>query len=73
MVGSHGQSLWREKVLGCVTCAVLYHAQYPVLLLNVKVKEGMAQGTCRLQATELLRHVLFPTDFSEIAAGRAPV
>lgn len=68
VVGSHGRSLWREEVLGCVTCAVLHHGEYPVLLLNVKVKEGMAQGTCRIQATELLRHVLFPTDFSEIAA-----
>jgi nucleotide-binding universal stress UspA family protein len=68
VMGSHGKSLWKEEVLGCVTCAVLHHAEYPVLLLNVKVKEGMAQGTCRLQATELLRHVLFPTDFSEIAA-----
>ncbi len=67
VMGSHGRSLWREEVLGCVTCAVLHHAQYPVLLLNVKVKEGAAPGTCRLQATELLRHVLFPTDFSEIA------
>jgi nucleotide-binding universal stress UspA family protein len=67
VVGSHGQSLWREEVLGCVTCAVLHHAEYPVLLLNVKVKEGMKQGACRLRATELLRHVLFPTDFSEIA------
>ncbi len=67
VVGSHGQSLWREEVLGCVTCAVLHHAEYPVLLINVKVKEGMAQGTCRIQATELLRHILFPTDFSEIA------
>ncbi|MCL4502174.1 MAG: universal stress protein [Deltaproteobacteria bacterium] len=67
VVGSHGKSLWREEVLGCVTCAVLHHAEYPVLLLNVKVKEGMAQGTCRIQATELLRHILFPTDFSEIA------
>jgi nucleotide-binding universal stress UspA family protein len=27
----------------------------------------MPQGTCRIQAQELLRHVLFPTDFSEIA------
>jgi len=68
VVGSHGQSLWREEVLGCVTCAVLHHAEYPLLLLNVKVKEGMEQGTCRLQASELLRHVLFPTDFSEISS-----
>jgi len=68
VVGSHGKSLWREAVLGCFTCAVLYHTQYPTLLLNVRLKEGMAAGSCRLQATQLLRHVLFPTDFSEISA-----
>jgi len=68
VVGSHGRSLWREAVLGCFTCAVLYHTQYPTLLLNVRLKEGMPEGSCRLQATQLLRHVLFPTDFSEISA-----
>jgi len=68
VVGSHGKSLWREAVLGCFTCAVLYHTQYPTLLLNVGLKEGMPEGSCRLQATQLLRHVLFPTDFSEISA-----
>ncbi len=67
VVGSHGQSLWREGVLGCVTCALLHHTDHPVLLLNVNIKEGLAAGTCRIQATALLRHVLFPTDFSEIA------
>lgn len=70
VVGSHGKSLWREAVLGCVTCAVLHHIEYPTLLLNVRLKEGMSAGSCRLQATNLLRHVLFPTDFSEIS-GRA--
>ncbi|MFZ5450644.1 MAG: universal stress protein [Thermodesulfobacteriota bacterium] len=67
VLGSHGKSVWREKVLGCVTCAVAHHAQYPTLLLNVALKKGMAAGTCRLQATQLLRHVLLPTDFSGIA------
>ncbi|MDD2904650.1 MAG: universal stress protein, partial [Syntrophales bacterium] len=67
VLGSHGKSVWREKVLGCVTCAVVHHAQYPTLLLNVALKKGMDAGTCRLQATQLLRHVLFPTDFSGIA------
>ena len=67
VMGSHGQSRWREEVLGCVTCAVLHHAQYPVLLLNVEIREERPSGTCRLQTTELLRHILFPTDFSEIA------
>ena len=40
VVGSHGQSLWREGVLGCFTCAVLHNAQYPVLLLNVQIKNA---------------------------------
>ena len=57
-------------VLGCVSCAVVYHTLNPTLVLNVRLKEAMPEGSCRLQATQLLRHVLFPTDFSEISAAR---
>jgi nucleotide-binding universal stress UspA family protein len=71
VVGSHGKSVWREAVLGCVTCAVVHHARYPILLLNVALKKEMTAGTCRLQATQLLRHVLFPTDFSDISERAA--
>ncbi len=67
VVGSHGKSLWREAVLGCFTCAVLHHAQHPTLLLNVRLQERMSEDSCRLQGSQLLRHVLLPTDFSEIA------
>jgi nucleotide-binding universal stress UspA family protein len=67
VMGSHGKSLWREGVLGCVSCAVLHHTEYPVLLLNVRLKEEGTPGTTRLDCAELLRHILFPTDFSEIA------
>ena len=48
----------------CTTSNIL------TLLLNVRLKEGISAGSCRLQATNLLRHVLFPTDFSGIS-GRA--
>lgn len=65
VVGSHGQSLWREGVLGCFTCAVLHNAQYPVLLLNVRLKRPGQPGSCRISSREVLRHLLFPTDFSE--------
>ena len=68
VVGSHGQSLWREGVLGCFTCAVLHNARYPVLLLNVKLKSPGQPGSCQISHTEVLRHVLFPTDFSEISS-----
>lgn len=67
VVGSQGRSLWREAVLGSVSSAMLHHIHYPTLLLNIRLKEGMASGSCRLQATDLLRHVLYPTDFSKIS------
>ena len=67
VVGSHGKSLWREGILGCVSCAVLHHIEHPVLLLDVKLKEGREFGTYRIYCTELLRHILFPTDFSPIS------
>ena len=68
VVGSHGQSLWREGVLGCFTCAVLHNAQYPVLLLNVRLKMPGHPGSCQISGAEVLRHVLFPTDFSAISS-----
>lgn len=68
MVGSHGQALWREGVLGCFTCAVLHNIQYPVLLLNVRLKTPGRPGSCQISRREVLRHVLFPTDFSEISS-----
>jgi len=67
VVGSHGQSLWREGVLGCFTCSVLHNVQYPVLLLNVRLKMPGKPGSCEISCTQVLRHVLLPTDFSEIS------
>jgi nucleotide-binding universal stress UspA family protein len=67
VVGSHGQSLWREGVLGCFTCAVLHNTLYPLLLLNVRLKTPGQPGSCEISHTEVLRHVLLPTDFSEIS------
>lgn len=67
VVGPQKTSRWQEEVLGSVAGAVLHHAELPVLLLKTGIKEGLPQGSCRLQATELLRHILFPTDFSKIA------
>jgi nucleotide-binding universal stress UspA family protein len=68
VLGSHGTALWREAVLGCFTCAVVHHARYPILLVNVRVKQDREADPCRLHCGSLLRHVLFPTDFSAIGA-----
>ncbi len=72
VVGSHGKSAWREAVLGSVSNAVLHHARFPILLLNVdRLKESGRGGSCQLRTTELLRHVLFPADFSQVSTGAA--
>jgi len=67
VVGPQKTSRLREGVLGSVAGAVLHHAEFPVLFLKAGIKEGMPEGSCRIQATELLRHILFPADFSKTA------
>jgi nucleotide-binding universal stress UspA family protein len=72
VLGTHGKSAWREALLGSISNAVLHHAQFPILLINVKrLKEERQGGSCQLRAKELLRHVLFPTDFSRVPTGAA--
>jgi nucleotide-binding universal stress UspA family protein len=73
VVGPQKASRWQERILGSVAGAVLHRAELPVLFLKTGIKEGLPPGACRLQATELLGHVLFPTDFSAIAEGACAV
>lgn len=73
VVGPQKTSRWQERLLGSVTGAVLHRAELPILLLKARITEEMPEGTCRLKATELLRHLLFPTDFSETAQGALEV
>jgi len=68
VLGTHGKSLWREGVLGSFSSAALHKASYPILLLPVRITADRAAPHCLWRCRELLRHILFPTDFSEIAA-----
>ena len=67
VVGPQKTSRWQERVLGSVAGAVLHHAELPVLFIKASITADLPSGTCRIQAQELLRHVLLPTDLSEIA------
>jgi nucleotide-binding universal stress UspA family protein len=67
VVGPQKTARWQERVLGSVAGAVLHHAEFPVLFIKASITADLPPGTCRLQATELLRHVLLPTDFSDTA------
>jgi nucleotide-binding universal stress UspA family protein len=74
VVGSHGKSTWWEAVLGSVSNALLHNARFPILLINVKrLREEKPEARCQLHTRELLRHVLFPTDFSTVAGQAVPL
>ena len=64
VVGSQGQTMSGDLMLGGVASAVVHSAVRPVLVLRVRVKDGApaAGPPC-----PLLDHVLFPTDFSDNA------
>jgi nucleotide-binding universal stress UspA family protein len=67
IIGSHGHSRWREGVLGAFAGAVLHNSQFPLLVLPVRVEDDQPPS-CLWRCTELLEHLLFPTDFSQTAA-----
>jgi nucleotide-binding universal stress UspA family protein len=66
VVGSHGK---QEGILGSVSSAIVHHATTPILLLPMDIKPEKPQGRCRLHCRELLRHILFPADFSGTSEG----
>jgi nucleotide-binding universal stress UspA family protein len=68
VIGSHGRSRWREGVLGSFSSAVCHHLLYPTLVLPVRIQETGRVDTCLWKCTDLLRHLLLPTDFSAPAA-----
>lgn len=63
VVGSQGQSLIGETLLGGVASAVINTARKPVLVMPIKVKPG-EENACHVKRSVFSAHVLFPTDFS---------
>jgi len=68
VVGSHGQTMASEILLGGVASAVINSASKPVLLLRLRLRrEEDGRAVCEPADCDPLRHVLFPTDFSDNA------
>ena len=63
VVGSQGQSMVGEALLGGVASAVINTARKPVLVMPIKIKEG-EENACQVTRSDFTEHVLFPTDFS---------
>ncbi len=67
VIGSHGQTMAGEILLGSVASAIIHSATKPVLLLRLKLKDKGGTKKCEPAGCAPLNHVLFPTDFSDNA------
>lgn len=70
VIGSRGETAFRELLLGSVASAVLHHSTRAVLVLRTNA--GAAEGEnppCDPAACDFQNSVLFPTDFSDNAAA----
>lgn len=67
VVGSHGQTMAGEIMLGGVASAVIHSAARPVLILRLRLRDENGQAVCGEATCDPLGHVLFPTDFSDNA------
>jgi len=68
VLGSQGESVIKNFLLGTVTFDVLQNSSVPVFLFRLKPSENLPETiTCCSGTQDLLDCVLFPTDFSENA------
>lgn len=71
VIGNRGYSKMRELFLGSTATEVLQRADVPVFLINMQVtgEEDWADRTvyCMKSCEDSLKHILHPTDFSDIA------
>ncbi len=67
VVGSHGQTMAGEIMLGGVASAIIHNATRPTLILRLRLKDESGRTVCADAACNPLEHVLFPTDFSDNA------
>lgn len=72
IIGSHGQSMVQEMLLGSTTSEVLQRSYLPVLLINMEMgyadeNENERHLRVKNSLENVLNHVLHATDFSDTA------
>ena len=65
VVGSHGATATEEILLGGTALAILHHARRPVLIARLSIIHGPDGQRCEAACVDYLRHILYPTDFSD--------
>ncbi len=67
VVGSHGETLAREILLGSVASAALHHMIRPTLVMKIPLRLVDGETVCDEIRCNPMGNILFPTDFSENA------
>lgn len=67
VVGTQGHSLAEEKLLGGVAYGVIIKTVKPVLVVPIKKKAGEENACEPVNRCNLGEHILFATDFSQVA------
>lgn len=67
VIGSHGETLAKEMLLGSTALAVLQSARVIVLLIRLEIVEADGGKCCRAVCADFFKHILHPTDFSDTA------
>ena len=67
VVGSRGESLVEEVLLGSVANEVIHHARRPVLVVRMAIVEENGRRRCEVACRDPFSRLLYPTDFSDTA------
>lgn len=66
VIGSHGVTLARDVLLGSVASEIIHQTELPVFVAQLQISDEIAQR-CAMICEDFHKHILFATDFSDIA------
>jgi nucleotide-binding universal stress UspA family protein len=72
LVGTRSHSRVREAFIGSVAWEVVRRAKRPVLLQRIEANRPDPEAALESRGSGLPKHVIYPTDFSEMAAAAIP-
>lgn len=67
VIGTHGESLMRDILLGSVAHQILQRAKKPILLIPFNILAEKEEEKCKALCGNFFEYILYATDFSEVA------
>jgi nucleotide-binding universal stress UspA family protein len=65
VLGSHGHNLASEILLGGTATEIIHQSKKPVFVIHLKIDEQTGQTVKTEKGKNMMRHILYATDFSE--------